>query len=121
MKFRNKKEKEKLNILSEKKCLVCGWNEIGLTGNSLLQSAHLKKFSEFKEQDNIKNLILLCPNHHIEFDNFKFYICPENFRLIFKDEKNKFHNKNVNFSLKYVDRKNLMYRKYLYMKKNNIK
>lgn len=52
----------------EKKCMVCGYDKY-------IEICHIKSVSSFSEDSKIKeindinNLVVLCPNHHWEFDH----------------------------------------------------
>jgi hypothetical protein len=58
------------NEKTELKCSKCCYNKH-------VEVCHVKSISSFKDSDrlsdinNIKNLLLLCPNHHWEFDNLR--------------------------------------------------
>ena len=56
------------------KCVICGWDEKKLNGEPLVIGCHIYDFSKAPEFDNFDNIIALCPNHHVQFDNFLFYI-----------------------------------------------
>ena len=53
---------------SDSFCTVCGWTSKDREKNVLLEVAHVMPFDEFPEYDRLDNLIVLCPNHHTEFD-----------------------------------------------------
>ncbi|HOI29037.1 MAG TPA: HNH endonuclease [Melioribacteraceae bacterium] len=52
-----------LNELYKGKCQICSWDPIKHYGRNICQVHHLQWLSRGGE-DNIKNLVLLCPNHH---------------------------------------------------------
>lgn len=50
-------------------CVFCGYNRVNTKGQSMLEAAHIKSFSDNPSNDVIANMILLCRNHHAEYDN----------------------------------------------------
>lgn len=50
-------------------CIFCCYNRYNTKGQSLLEAAHIRSFSENYGYDTLNNLILLCRNHHAEYDN----------------------------------------------------
>lgn len=64
---RNNSNIAKIKILREFKCQICGKTIIKKDGSKYVEAAHIKPKSKGgKELWN--NIILLCPNHHKEFD-----------------------------------------------------
>lgn len=116
--MRNKNATIKGVELSGNKCVICGWNEKNILGKSLVEGAHVKPYGRDSECDNWKNIIALCPNHHIMFDNYLFYIDPETRCVIFKNEHNEYNNIDVSKLIKHIDKRYLAYRKYLYYSTN---
>lgn len=49
-------------------CFICGYSKRDQNGNSLLEGAHIKDNAKNSAYDNVQNMILLCPNHHTEYD-----------------------------------------------------
>ena len=56
-----------IKLLRGQKCQICGYTLKRANGNYYIEAAHIdpknRKGKEIKE-----NIILLCPNHHKEFD-----------------------------------------------------
>ena len=50
------------------KCFICGYDRKDSDGNSLLDGAHIDDNAKNEANDHIRNMILLCPNHHREYD-----------------------------------------------------
>ena len=80
---RNKKESKKGIKKSGEACIVCGWSENDLEGNTLVVGAHIRPFHTGDEFDKADNIIALCPNHHAEFDKYNFYIDENEKKLVF--------------------------------------
>lgn len=49
-------------------CVFCGYNRCNSNGHSLLEAAHIKSFSDNYGNDLLSNIIMLCRNHHAEYD-----------------------------------------------------
>lgn len=61
---RNKEFVLRLQEMYRGKCQICLWNPRDVYGRYLCQGHHVHWLSRGGE-DNLKNMILLCPNHHI--------------------------------------------------------
>lgn len=60
---RNAELVAKLNELYKGKCQICSWDPQKRYGQNICQGHHLQWLSRGGE-DDMKNLVLLCPNHH---------------------------------------------------------
>lgn len=116
MAFRKKEESEKAIRLCGKRCVICGWNKESLSGLPLVQGAHVKPVSEL-DNDRYDDIIALCPNHHAEFDAYKFCIDSKTLRIIHTDEDCPHQNQRIN--IPYVRKEYLAYRQYLFQKELN--
>lgn len=56
-----------LKILREYKCQMCGTSILKRNGERYIEAAHIKRKSE-KGPEAPDNILILCPNHHKEFD-----------------------------------------------------
>ena len=64
---RDNKTIAQIKILRDFKCQICGTTIIKRDGGKYVEAAHIKaKHQEGRE--TLDNIILLCPNHHKEFD-----------------------------------------------------
>ncbi len=115
---RNKKESEKALKKCNYTCVVCGWNKKAKSGSSLLVGAHVRPFASAPEFDKYDNIIALCPNCHAEFDNYQFYIDPETRAVYFLDSNESNNGKDISNSISYVNKKHLIYAKYLFDENN---
>jgi 5-methylcytosine-specific restriction enzyme A len=77
---RNRELVKKLQGIYEGKCQLCGWNPIDEFGQYLCHGHHIHWLSRGGE-DDLKNLLLVCPNHHgaihacdaqLDYKNFTF-------------------------------------------------
>lgn len=110
MASRKKEETEKALRLCGKRCVICGWSCTSLSGEPLVEGAHIKPVSEL-EKDGFDDIIALCPNHHAEFDAYKFYIEPKTKVLVHVEKHADYNGRVVEIS--YVKDEYLAYRQYL--------
>ena len=82
-------------------CLFCGYNMIDHKGNTLLECAHIRNFSEGKQYDDIHNVILLCPNHHTEYDHDLIDFTPDGI-IHHRDQNNTLNGVKVQYDIRYV-------------------
>ncbi len=96
----NNVKKEVLKICPSR-CLFCGYNICTKDGTTLLEGAHIRRFSEGQQYDDPCNMILLCPNHHTEYDNDLIDFTPDGvIHHYYKD--NPIDNKMVEYSIDYL-------------------
>lgn len=82
---RNVQLSETIKEIYNYKCQVCNIflkvptsDEKGIANGS-----HIKALGyPHNGPDVLSNLLCLCPNHHAQFDNYSFYINPDNFEII---------------------------------------
>jgi len=60
---RNRALVEQLRNMYNGRCQVCTWNPVGKYGEHLCEGHHIRWLSRGGE-DRLKNLMLVCPNHH---------------------------------------------------------
>lgn len=73
--------------LYEQRCVLCKLKIISQDNQNIVDGAHIKPFSEFRD-DRFDNGISLCKNHHWAFDHGWFGI-DDDYRVIIPD--NRFH------------------------------
>jgi len=74
-------------------CQVCGIRLSSINGQGYAEGAHIVPFgSPYHGPDEQSNLLVLCPNHHAEFDMGVLAIDPETFRTSHIDTENPYHN-----------------------------
>lgn len=118
MTARNSEASKKGLFYSNYKCVICGWNKRTKEGFPLVEGAHIKPFTNDITADVPSNIIALCPNHHTMFDRFLFYIDCESRKTVFLDITDEYHDIDISNNIRYVDKKYLAYRQYLYKQKN---
>jgi predicted restriction endonuclease len=64
---RDNKTVAQLKILRNFKCQICSANIARKDGRFYVEAAHIKRKSE-KGTEMPNNILVLCPNHHKEFD-----------------------------------------------------
>jgi hypothetical protein len=64
---RDNKTIAQIKILRDFKCQICGTTIMKKDGSRYIEAAHIKA-KHLKGRETLDNIILLCPNHHKEFD-----------------------------------------------------
>ena len=64
---RDNKTIAQIKILRDFKCQICSTTIIKKDGSKYVEAAHIKPKHQ-KGRETLNNIILLCPNHHKEFD-----------------------------------------------------
>lgn len=91
-------------------CQICGKSIKFADGKFYSEGHHLKKLGGIHQGPDIEeNIIILCPNHHVEFDYGVIAIDPFSKKIIHKDQKNSFHNKNLAYSRTNLSEEFLVY------------
>lgn len=86
------------------KCVVCGLQIHLGNGNLYSEVHHLRPIGREHGGPDVKsNLLVLCPNHHIEFDHGAIAIDPFSRRFIHINPESSFHNSAGQYSIAYVD------------------
>jgi hypothetical protein len=85
---------KKIKILYQNECQICN-QKIKLQENDYSEAHHIKPLGRHRGPDSADNIIILCPNHHVEFDYGVIAINPNTLEIIHKDDKNIFINKNI--------------------------
>jgi len=81
---------KQLKGLYGNKCQVCGLS-IGLPDQGYSEAHHIKPLGNpHNGPDEINNLVILCPNHHAEFDRGLIAIHPDTLEIIHIDSKNQY-------------------------------
>ncbi|MBE9039371.1 HNH endonuclease [Oscillatoriales cyanobacterium LEGE 11467] len=68
----------------EYRCAFCGLQVLNSLGQNIVDGAHIKPFSQFRD-DRIDNGLSLCKNHHWAFDRFWFAIDDDYSILVSED------------------------------------
>lgn len=71
--------------LYSQRCAFCGLRIISLDSQNIVDGAHIKPFSEFRD-DRFDNGLALCKNHHWAFDRGWFSI-NENYQIIIPHDR----------------------------------
>lgn len=108
---------QNLKKLYKDHCQICG--KTIQTGNNKYYSEahHLKPLgSPHFGPDINSNLIVLCPNHHVEFDAKSISLNPDTLLIEHIDKKNQFANSKLKLSLHTIDLKFIRYHHKLFKK-----
>jgi putative restriction endonuclease len=74
---RDTKQSRKLKEIYDYRCQVCGMAIELPLGQRYAEAAHIKPLGRPHDgPDIIENILCLCPNHHVMFDNYAFSIDP---------------------------------------------
>ena len=80
------------------RCLICD-ETIELKNGSYSEAAHIKPLGRAHNgPDSYSNVIVLCPNHHVEFDYGMVtmeMVDPKTLKVVHRDEKNPFNGRRV--------------------------
>ena len=85
---RNKKLASKLKSIYKGKCQICKWDPKNIYGKYLTESHHLRWLSRGGD-DELSNLILVCPNHHRAIHVHDAVLDYSDYSLQFKNHKEK--------------------------------
>jgi hypothetical protein len=84
-----------LKTLYGNKCQVCG-TTIGLPGNEYSEAHHIKPLGQpHNGPDVTGNVLILCPNHHVEFDLGYIAINPDTMTILHLDPQNEFNGSRL--------------------------
>lgn len=71
--------------LYDQRCAFCGLRIISADGQDIVDGAHIKPFSEFRD-DRFVNGLALCKNHHWAFDHGWFGV-DDDYRIVIPQER----------------------------------
>lgn len=81
--IRDTKQSQAVKELYDYTCQVCGLQINLPLGSKYAEGAHIRPLGEpHNGPDDKSNLLCLCPNHHVMFDNYTFSINPTDYTLI---------------------------------------
>ncbi len=99
----------KIKFNYDYKCQICG-KSIKLKNGKYIEAHHIQPLGGHHEGPDIEsNIIILCPNHHTEFDYGVIAINPESLTVIHMDKNNHFNDKELMFKYHKLDEKYLKY------------
>lgn len=80
------------------KCQICGDRVLLPNNNYYSEGHHLQPLGgQHEGLDIAANIIILCPNHHTEFDYGSIAINPDTYHVEHIDPDNKFHGQNMDY------------------------
>lgn len=91
--IRDSQNSKIMKLIYSNRCQICG-HRIELKNNHYSEAHHIKPLGE-GGSDHLSNMIVLCPNHHVEFDYAIMAINPETLEIIHKDTNNEYIGKKV--------------------------
>lgn len=116
--IRNTRIIRTLKIQYDNKCQICGHKITLPRGATYSEGHHLRKLGGAHQGPDVKeNIILVCPNHHVEFDFGAISIDPKTKLIKHIDEENFFHNKKLAYDREDLEEEFLSYHhRYLFAK-----
>ncbi|WP_075491929.1 HNH endonuclease [Enterococcus thailandicus] len=91
-------------------CQICGENIKLPNGKYYSEGHHLKKLGGIHQGPDVEeNIIILCPNHHVEFDYGIIAIDPSSKKVIHKNKENAFYDKRLAYERSNLSEKFLTY------------
>lgn len=101
---------KQLKTDTNNKCQVCGSRLLIGDGKYYSEGHHLKKLGSIHQgPDVVGNVIILCPNHHVEFDLGTIAINLKTMRLVHMDPNNPIHNKPLAYNRNNLDMEYIKY------------
>lgn len=87
-----------LKLLYEDTCQICGAKINLLSNKSYSEGHHMQPLGGVHQGVDIaENIIILCPNHHAEFDYGVMAIDPTSGLIIHHDRSNPYHAKTLSY------------------------
>jgi hypothetical protein len=94
---RDTKNARKLKEKYDNRCQLCGCQLIGANGGFFSEAHHIQPYNKkHKGGDTYKNLIVLCPNHHAQFDQLYYAIEPQTHKIHCLYDKDLYHLAAIN-------------------------
>ncbi|MBN1328663.1 MAG: HNH endonuclease [Candidatus Heimdallarchaeota archaeon] len=98
---RDTKRAKELKLYYNNKCQICG-STIKLKKMNYSEVHHIKPLGKkHNGPDKLSNMIVLCPNHHVEFDYGVIALDPEKLKVIHKNRKNPYYDKEIKIKEKH--------------------
>jgi hypothetical protein len=112
--IRNTLKSDSLKSAYNYKCQICDKQIKKPDGSLYAEAHHIRPLGDpHHGSDVCNNMIVLCPNHHAEFDYGIIAIDPNNNTVIHIDASDPYHGKNVFFTSRHrLKRENLEYHLY---------
>lgn len=89
--IRDTKITKELKSLYKNRCQICGL-VLGSKNSEYSEAHHIKPLGDpHNGSDNKENIIILCPNHHAEFDYGYIALDPNSLKVIHVDPNNQFN------------------------------
>lgn len=88
--------RRRIRELYGSRCQACGIRiRIG-PDDYFVIAAHIRPLGEpHNGQDDISNMLALCPNHHVEFDAGVFSVSPDDYRIYHFFEDTRLHEREL--------------------------
>lgn len=91
-----------LKNLYQNKCQICG-KKIRLLNQDYSEAHHIRPLGDpHRGIDEWSNILILCPNHHVEYDYGAIAIDPPTKRIIHIDPNNDFSGMNIRINEEHI-------------------
>lgn len=95
---RDTKISRRLKNLYKNKCQLCGYQLRSANGDFMSEAHHIQPYNRnHKGDDSFKNLIILCPNCHAQFDQLFYAINPNTSKIHCLFEDDEYHLSELEF------------------------
>ena len=95
---RNSQLADKIKELYDNRCQLCGYKLRSANGGYKSEAHHIQPFNKIhRGDDTFRNLIVLCPNCHTQFDELYYAINPETLEIHSLFEDDDYENANLDF------------------------
>jgi hypothetical protein len=107
-----------MKLLYQNRCQICG-KTISLKNQTYSEAHHIKPLGQpHNGLDQTDNILVLCPNHHVEFDYGSIAINPETYEIMHINKNSEYIGKQILLAKNHIiEKSNLEYHmKYIYNK-----
>ncbi|ENH98191.1 HNH endonuclease [Gracilibacillus halophilus YIM-C55.5] len=111
----------RLKVENEYICQICGTTTFLPGGNRYAEGHHLQPLGgNHHGPDILENIIILCPNHHAEFDYCSIAINPNTLYIEHVDTNDYYYNRPLAYQKNNLSMEFLEYHYFLYLNGKNI-
>jgi len=112
---RDTKQARAIKELYDYTCQVCGIQINLPLDTKYAEGAHIKPLGRpHNGPDHLSNLLCLCPNHHVMFDNYVFSVSPTDYKLVGETDRSLLVRDGHD-----IDPENFQYHNRMYNSKNS--
>lgn len=117
---RNSSIADVLKMYYDNQCQLCSTRLLKANGTGYAEAHHIQPYNRVHQGDDTpKNLIVLCPNCHSQFDDLYYAINPHTHEIHCANENDRFHLANMHLIHK-LDKKYLEYAWKMFVDQKNL-